>query len=440
MKTTRSDLLHSRRLLITALVAAPLIAAGLSGCSDDSETVIVPDGSSTLEVADFASAETCRECHPDHVDQWEGSMHAYSMSDPVWLAVLQEEWAAGADQFCLQCHSPIGFLTGTTPPFVDFETLPGVVREGITCTTCHAMERRSPAVDDAGAVYHLDPRGPQRGSIPDPQETPAHDSESLPFFSRSSACLPCHDLFIGDNRAEVTYSEWVESGYAPMGFECQDCHMVASEGPAATGGPMRQVHDHRMIGVDIALVDFPDAEANRELVAELLAQSVRTELELPSSVAPGDSLVFEVEVFNTGAGHSIPSGASFLREMWLEVLVHSEAGDTLLASGLRDEIHNVVVDPFLHTFQSTIETSGSSLTTLTSIDNTPLIPALGSRTAGYGVRIPMSTSGQLEIEARVLFRSFAPATLRSVDLDEHIELIAEPFVMDRVAGEVAVAP
>lgn len=441
MKAIRSNSRHcqshgSSRAAIAVLL---LYVVGLAGCSDDADTVTGPDDG-PLEVADFASAEACRECHPDHVDQWEGSMHAYSMSDPVWFAILQAEWAEGVDQFCLQCHSPIGFLTGTTPRFFDLESLPSVVREGITCTTCHAMEQRSPAVDDAGAVYHLDPRGPQRGAIPDPVETPAHDSESLPFLSRSSACLPCHDLFIGGNRAEVTYSEWVESGYAPMGFECQACHMPESDGPAAVGGPERKVHDHRMIGVDIALVDFPDAEENRAFVDALLANSVRAELGIPGSVGIGETLSLEIEVFNTGAGHSIPSGASFLREMWIRVMVRDANGDTLLASGLVDEMDNIIQDPLLHAFQSTIQTSGGSLTTLTSIDNSPLIPALGSRSASYDVLVPSGATGPLRIDAEVLFRSFAPSTLRSLGLDHLVDRIAEPHVMYAVEGHVVVTP
>lgn len=428
------------RAALAGVFAAALLLAGLAGCTKDD--VSGPPGSPPLEVADFASAESCRGCHPDHVSQWEGSMHAYSMSDPVWFAVVQAEWDStngAVDQFCMQCHTPIGYLTGTTPPFFELESLPARVREGITCTTCHSMKLRSPAVDDGGAVYHLDPRGPMLGSIPDPDTTSAHASESLPFFSRSSACLPCHDLFIGGNRAEVTYSEWVESSYAAMGVECQSCHMPASEGPAAVGGRMRQVHDHRMIGVDVALIDFPDAEANRARVADLLARSVRAELELPASVVPGDSLAFAVEVFNTGAGHSIPSGASFLREMWLRVTVRTPAGDTLLVSGLLDENDNIVQDPALHVFQSTIQTSGPSLSTMTSIDNSPLIPALGSRKAAYGVRVPAGTSGPLAIEAKVLFRSFAPATLRAFAVGQYVSLIAEPLLMDGVEGAVAVS-
>jgi predicted CXXCH cytochrome family protein len=370
----------------------------------------------------------CTSCHDPHKDDADPLLRKFLVGSNAYSAI------------CMQCHTPIGYLTGTTPPFFELESLPARVREGITCTTCHAMTLRSPAVDEAGAVYHLDPRGPMLGSIPDPDPTSAHASESLPFFARSSACLPCHDLFIGGNRAEVTYSEWGASSYAAMGVECQTCHMPASEGPAAVGGRMRQVHDHRMIGVDVALVDFPDREANRARVADLLARSVRAELELPGSVVPGDSLAFAVEVFNTGAGHSIPSGASFLREMWLRVTVRTAAGDTLLVSGLLDESDNIVQDPALHVFQSTIQTSGPSLTMLTSIDNSPLIPALGSRKAAYGVRVPAGASGPLAIEAKVLFRSFAPATLRAFAVGQYVGLIAEPAVMDEVEGAVAVGP
>ena len=75
-----------------------------------------------------------------------------------------------------------------------------------------------------------------------------------------------------------------------------------------------------------------------------------------------------------------------------------------------------------------------------SIDNSPLIPALGSRKAAHGVRVPAGASGLLAIEAKVLFRSFAPATLRAFAVGQYVGLITEPFLMDEVEGTVAVGP
>jgi len=432
----------ARRLLCTVGLSL-IIAVAFAGCGDDEVADPGPGMDGTLQLADFASNDACRACHPDQVAQWEGSMHAYSMSDPVWFAILQNEWAAtdgSVDQFCIQCHSPIGFLTGTTPRGFTLEALPGIVREGITCTVCHSMEQTSLAVDDDGAVYHLDPTGPQRGGLPDPVETGAHASLSSAQFSRSSACLPCHDLYINGLSAEVTYTEWVGSPYAPMGIECQECHMPEYVGQAAVGGPMRRVHDHRMIGVDIPLVDFPHAEETRARVADLLDGAVTAEILGPDTIAAGDSLVFDVRVSNRSGGHSIPSGASFLREMWLRVVVRSAMGDVLLESGMLDAMDNLVDDPWLHTFQSTVTLAGGSLTTLDSIDNSPLIPALGSRRTTYGVRIPEGTPGPLVVDVAVLFRSFAPATLRGLGLDAHVDAIKEPMVMESLAGAVAVTP
>ena len=40
-----------------------------------------------LDVSGLMDPATCQECHPDHYDQWQGSMHAYAAADPIFRAM-----------------------------------------------------------------------------------------------------------------------------------------------------------------------------------------------------------------------------------------------------------------------------------------------------------------------------------------------------------------
>jgi hypothetical protein len=52
--------------------------------------------------------------------------------------------------------------------------------------------------------------------------------------------------------------------------------------------------------------------------------------------------------------------------------------------------------------------------------------------------IRAGTDGPLDIEVQVLFRSFAPASLRDLGLEQYVETIAEPFLMAGATASVIV--
>ena len=88
------------------------------GCdSDDTVTITDPPPIDTTTVpflaSDFSVAEDCQPCHPQHYDEWSGSMHAYSVKDPSWLAIRevgQGQYVNALDGACSPCHSPIGLI------------------------------------------------------------------------------------------------------------------------------------------------------------------------------------------------------------------------------------------------------------------------------------------------------------------------------------------
>ena len=113
--------------------------------------------------------------------------------------------------------------------------------------------------------------------------------------------------------------------------------MPASRGFAAVGSPERDVHDHRMIGVDYPFVDFPGKESTIEAVRELLQNSVSLSSAAPDEILAGQTFPLQVSVNNDRTGHDVPTGNIIDRQMWLEVIVTDAMTDeTIFSSGHLD--------------------------------------------------------------------------------------------------------
>src|SRR4029079_17849485 len=70
-----------------------------------------------LAIPELQDPQTCNECHPKHVQQWSGSMHAYASDDPVFVAMNkrgQRETGGALGTFCVKCHAPMAVELGLT--------------------------------------------------------------------------------------------------------------------------------------------------------------------------------------------------------------------------------------------------------------------------------------------------------------------------------------
>lgn len=202
-------------------------------------------------------------------------MHAYAFVDPVFFAMHergQRETGGKLDQFCTQCHSPIASLIGETPPFFNRNDLSPISQQGVQCDVCHTITKINKTMN---ADFELTPGNTKYGSIANPASNNFHQSSFNAVFDRSEFCGTCHEV-VNDQGAklEETFTEWVRATFAGMSVDCQDCHMPTYAGQAATGGPQRdKVHRHYFVGVDVPLVDFPDAALQRQMAEKLLQSS-----------------------------------------------------------------------------------------------------------------------------------------------------------------------
>ena len=407
-----------RPSLIVVCFSIVCICCEKESTTADEENVI-PQPQEFIALTDFRQAETCRPCHPVHYEEWKSSMHAYAMKDPVFHSGWEEEQAhrpETGEQFCIQCHNPYSYVSGS-----EVDTANALISEGIGCDLCHSMvavHEQVITADNvaASAEYFLNVEsGMKFGQITDPVDNGFHGSMGLSMFNSSSMCLPCHNLNIRELDAEITFTEWAGSGFAAMSIECQTCHMADYQGyaadPAANPGvPVRTVHHHSMVGVDLdlskSLTDNPQGEA----VVAMLQSAADLDVTGTPTV-DNDTLHLSLTIQNL-TGHSFPSGVSFARELWLELQVF-DGSQVYFSSGLLDS-HSSDLSSDVEIFNSVLyDANGNSVVSVTDVINMSnnSLQTNEARVKTFSAPVAMAEDS-VSVTARLLFRPFAPSKLR----------------------------
>jgi len=393
----------------------------------------------TLSGASFTSSTVCGGCHSTHYQEWQTSMHAYSMVDPVYRALVglrQAEFDGAQDKFCLQCHSAIATRGGEIVPNFAFEELSPIAIEGITCEACHKVSGMERSYNSG---HILDPDGPIRGPIMDPAASAHHESEYSPLFESPQFCGGCHDVIEASGvPLERPYDEWLESPANPDGPTCQTCHMPTYRGVAAFGAPERDLHRHRFIGVDLPLsptfIDPAEEAALAVEIRDLLGTAAALELRADSRRA-GERIDLLLSIRNLISGHNLPTGSTFLRQTWVEVVVTDAAGITLYETGtldangdLRDHFSELepYADADLISLGSRFVDARGEPTVLSwhaaeHVSNA--IPPLQERTHTLFIPTAGDTLGPLTIRARLRFRTHPPFLLRLLGLDSLLDRV-----------------
>jgi len=132
--------------------------------------------------------------------------------------------------------------------------------------------------------------------------------------------------------------------------------------------------------------------------------------EIVDSISPGQVLNIPITV-ESNTGHSIPSGTSFNRQVWVELIIRND-DDVLFESGNVENGEQLdFSDQELLFFATYIYDQNNNLThnvTETySIENNALL-AYQKRYKNYEKFIPDNLVGTINIEAKILFRPFDP--------------------------------
>ena len=127
--------------------------------------------------------------------------------------------------------------------------------------------------------------------------------------------------------------------------------------------------------------------------------------------------------------------------------------DTLLASGILDSRGDIYdfyidpnrdIDPQLNIFNTILyNAEGDSGLLKVSVENmvemvNNTLPVSDSRIVDYSIQIPSGMNGQLELTARLRFRSFPPFYLRHLGLESLIENV-NIFDIDTISETIYVS-
>ena len=254
-------------------------------------------------------SEVCGECHQEIYQMWRRSMHSAAVTDPIfqtsYLRAYQET-GGRAGPICLRCHAPAAVMNE------DLLMREPLSREGITCDYCHSIVSVDLARWDQPFTVETD--GVKRGPLAD-ADSPVHKVAASPLHESSEFCAGCHE-YTNERGVPIlsTYSEWKSSPQAAQGVTCQKCHMPMEPGNVVRPG---FGSDRKMINLHNISGGHSRDQVRKASTVKIL--SVRRELR--------NSVLVEVEVSNSGSGHSIPTGMP-TRRLTLDVVLY--AGDRVV--------------------------------------------------------------------------------------------------------------
>lgn len=278
---------RTRAIRLAATLAA---TACIGGCVGDGDAL--PFGT---------RAEDCGACHAAQHAEWSASRHAASAASPVFEALLPrvaDRWGTVARDRCLACHAP-----GHGGD------------DAIGCVSCHAAVGNR-GEQNAALVVDLD--APLAGPFAATEPTAAHQTTTRALLASPVLCGTCHEVRGPGLLDEPTLSEYRASAQAREGRSCVDCHMRELNRAAIAVGATeaRPRREHRFAGVDPAWGATPDEQARATTEAQALLASA-----LSLSARWIDATHAEIRLDNVGAGHDVPTGAAFLRDIWVDARV-----------------------------------------------------------------------------------------------------------------------
>ena len=407
----------------------------------------------TVQLAQVPVSSECADCHPQQAAEWSGSRHAYSMRDPVFQGLVGARHAAFngfQDKFCVQCHSIAGVRGLDVSPGFNFAKLAAPSMEGVTCWSCHGAKE---LVADHNAGLTMAEDGDMRGNLSQPTGAASHGHVTAPFLKQPAFCGSCHEVTeLSGLPLERPFAEWAASPAAQSQQTCADCHMPTYTGTAAQGGPTRTgLRSHRFVGLDPpGAREAQDPALRAQFVAErdaLLAKSADVHI-TPGHAQRGQNLVVAVTVANKVAGHSLPTGSTFIRQCWLEVRATDATGKVLYETGtldtngdLRDRWSRVapLSDADLVSFSSAFVDAQGQPTLfpwLAAEHHRNALRAGEQRTFSPFVPVTAAAVAPIAVTARVRLRTYPPFLLHILGLDA---LLPEVVLADLATDATSVA-
>ena len=262
----------------------------------------------------FLNSETCKPCHADIYNQWQGSMHHMASFNNQWyrkaIEYMQDTIGVKPSLWCGGCHDHALVFTGKmqSHPIRELEQTPEG-QAGLGCMSCHAIAQVTSTMGQGNFVLEypaLDRLAASRNpylqalaSFAIKLNPKPHRNVFLkPFHQQpqqvAQFCSACHKVHLDvpvNNyrwlRGFNDYDNWQASGvsgqgarsfyYPPKPQQCADCHMplVASNDFGNRDG---FVHSHRFAAANTAVPTSYGDRAQTEAVENFLRGAVTVDI------------------------------------------------------------------------------------------------------------------------------------------------------------------
>src|ERR1700683_335034 len=427
------------------------------------------EGNTFIQPGAFPEPEYCQHCHEEAYSQWRQALHSNSFRTPFYRAsvnILVRTKGIEFSRHCDSCHNPIAVLSGglTQDSHVDrsFD------KDGLTCTTCHSVQRLQSTSGNGGYVMGVpavmvDENGSRiPGQVPfgDILEHPERHSKAVmqPFYRNPEFCAACHKANLPNPlneykfiRAFTAYDEWQNSKFSkrnPLTFysadftSCQGCHMRRAPTTlpdyGAKGGTLAS---HRWLAGNTAVPYYYGFDEQLQKTIEFLKAGNFLNVDIfalkktgddnmiaplgsvPFQLEPNDAVAAYVVVQNKNIGHSLVPEVRDLYEAWVEVIVKDAAGKEIYHSGFLKP--DGMLDTRAHRFTNRpVNVSGEfvdnhKVWTIHSMAYDNSIQSGRSALVRYEFQVPPDAKGPLSITARVNYRHLRQSYLNNVFGADH---------------------
>lgn len=422
------------------------------------------EGNEFVQPGAFPEAEYCGHCHEEAYHQWRQALHSNSFRTPFYrtsVNILVRTKGIEFSRHCDSCHNPIAVLSGglTQDSHIDrsFD------KDGLTCTTCHSIQRLQSTSGNGGYVMGVpavivDEEGnriPGEVPFPDILDHPDRHSQAVmqPFYRTPEFCAACHKANLPNPlneykfiRAFTVYDEWQNSKFSkrnPLTFyqanftTCQSCHMRRAPATLSDYGTKGGTFaSHRWLAGNTAVPYYYAFDEQLQKTIEFLKAGNFLNVDIfalkkaggdnliaplgsvPFQLKPNDTVEAYVVIQNKNIGHSLIPEVRDLYEAWVEVTVKDAAGNDVYHSGFLNP--DGMLDTRAHSFTNRpVNLSGEfvdnhKVWTIHSMAYDNSVQAGRSALVRYEFQIPSDVKGPLSLTACVNYRHLRQSYLNNV--------------------------
>jgi tetratricopeptide (TPR) repeat protein len=427
------------------------------------------EGNDFIQPGAFPKATYCAVCHAQAYSQWRQALHSNSFRTPFYrtsVNILLRTKGIEFTRHCDSCHNPVGVLTGglTQDSKVDRQ----FDQDGLTCLTCHAVQKLQPTVGNGGFILGVPSVMVDENGNRIPGEVPYEEILKHPdrhskavmkdFYRTPEFCSACHKANLPDTlndykfvRAFTVYDEWHNSKFSkrnPLTFyasdftTCQNCHMKRAAPTLPDYGAKNGTFaSHRWTAGNTAVPFYYGFDEQLKKTIEFLQSGTFLNVDLfaikktgtdgmvaplgsvPFTLKPNDTVQTLVVIQNKNIGHSLIPEVRDLYEAWVEFAVKQSDGTEIYHSGFLKPDGSL--DTRAHSFtnrpvdENGIFVDNHRVFAIHSVAYDNTIQSGRSALVRYEFRIPADAKGPLTIVARVNYRHLRQSYLNNIFGTDH---------------------